>query len=109
MKKIIILFVLVSLLLVGCGYSAPPAPTQKPTSAYMTYEVTKGTGLYSVCGDADAAILAELPEGAKLYKFGRSGNLDCCKFEDAGMSFELCHMEVVSSGKTGWVLKQWFK
>jgi hypothetical protein len=72
------------------------------------YEVTKGTGLYAVCGDADAEMLDELPEGSKLYNFGKADTADCCKFEDGGMSFELCHMEVVSSGKTGWVMKKWF-
>jgi hypothetical protein len=113
MKKLIILFVVFILLLVGCAPAplSPMAPTRapKPTSQYKIYKVTKGTGLYAVCGDADAAILAELSEGTKLYNFGRGGSLDCCKFEDTGMQFELCHMEVVSTGKEGWVLKQWFK
>lgn len=104
------MLVLITVVLVGCApVTATPTKAPKPTSPHKIYKVTKGTGLYEVCGDADAKTLAELSEGTELYAFGKADTLDCCKFVDSGMNFELCHMEVVSSGKTGWVLKQWFK
>jgi hypothetical protein len=110
MKRLLHLFVLFTLILVGCA-PVPTSPTDipKPTSQYKAYKITKGTGLYEVCGDADAMTLAELPAGTELYAFGKADTLDCCKFSDSGMDFELCHMQVISTGETGWVLRKWFE
>jgi len=86
-------------------------PTNKPrpsqTPGPRTYRVNKSTGLYTA-PNIDAKYTEELSEGTKLIPAGGKESLTCLTFEDSGMKFTLCHMEVVKNGNTGWVLKQWF-
>ncbi len=110
MRKII-LFSLVLILLVGCG----PAPTPlavitaiPPTPGPELYVITKSTGLYEE-PQIDAKMSRSLSEGAKLIPADGNDRPICNSFIDMGTTYTLCKMELVNTGQTGWVLKQWME
>jgi Tfp pilus assembly protein PilP len=127
MKKLILI---VFILFVGCAPSkadtylaqtetiaaakltqaARPTSTPSPslTPGPKVYVVTKSTGLYTA-PNVNAKYTEELSEGTKLIPADGEESLTCMSFEDSGMKFMLCYMEVMKNGNTGWVLKQWFK
>ena len=112
MNKIIFVMVLFGLLMLfGCGQSeAEPTsvpPVAEPTSVQQDkYRVTNSTNLYD-SASIDAGVIEELSVGTILEKAGES--LDCVKFEDGGMTFELCQMRNTATGSTGWVLYKWLE
>ena len=75
-------------------------------SPQYKYRVTKSTNLYD-SASIDAAYIEELSVGTILDKVGVS--LNCVKFEDSGMTFELCKMRNAATGSTGWVLYKWLQ
>lgn len=108
MKKIILLSIVI-LLLAGCG----PTPTPlavitavPPTPGPELYVITKSTGLYEE-PLIDAEMIRSLSEGAKLIPADGNDQLICKSFVDMGTTYTLCKMELVNTGQTGWVLKQW--
>jgi hypothetical protein len=110
MKKFIIILVLV---LVACNPKNNPnitpilpSPTETPFQGY--YKVTKATGLYEA-PNLDAKMEEELEKGTLLEHANGAETIWCTSFEAEGMKYELCHMEVYNTGRTGWVLRQWFK
>lgn len=110
MKKIILLS-LVLILLAGCG----PAPTPlavitaiPPTPGPEMYVITKSTGLYEE-PQIDSDMIRSLSEGAKLIPANDKERPDCKSFIDMGTTYTLCNMELINTGQTGWVLKQWME
>lgn len=108
MKKNI-LILLGCILLTGCG----PAPTplavitaSPPTPGPELYVITKSTGLYEE-PKIDAEMIRSLSEGAKLIPADSNDRPICTSFIDMGTTYTLCEMELVNTGQTGWVLKQW--
>ena len=80
--------------------------TPKPEPTIPTYSVTQGTNLYDAL-DVYANVIAELSTGSKLIPANGAKYLHCNSFIDAGVTYELCKVEVKTTGKTGWVLKKW--
>ena len=81
--------------------------TPKPEPTIPTYSVTKSTGLYDAL-NVSANVIADLSTGSKLIPANGAKYLHCSSFFDAGVKYELCEVEVVRTGQTGWVLKKWF-
>jgi hypothetical protein len=84
--------------------TATPKPIEEPKTP--TYTVTKDTGLYDAL-NVSANVIADLSTGSKLIPANGATRLDCSSFVDAGITYELCKVEVVKTGQTGWVLKKW--
>lgn len=110
MKKFLIILVLA---LVACAPTNNPTITPTIPSPIETpflgwYKVTKATGLYEA-PNLDAKMLEELEKGTLLEHAINAENIWCTSFEAEEMKYELCHMEVYNTGRTGWVLRQWFK
>jgi len=110
MKKIFLLSIVI-LLLAGCG----PAPTPlavitaiPPTPGPELYVIIKSTGLYEE-PLIDADMIRSLSEGAKLIPADGDDRPICTSFIDMGTTYTLCKMELVNTGQTGWVLKQWME
>ena len=83
-------------------------PTSPPStkSPYPIITITKETGLYKTAA-ADANQITTLPVGIKLKPAFDKTAFSCPSFSDSGMTFTMCHVTVISSGKTGWVLKKY--
>ena len=71
-----------------------------------TYVVNKSTGLYATF-DIDANQIAVLSVGTELIPADGRTTLFCDSIVESGMTFNLCKVKVVSTGRSGWVLKQW--
>ena len=104
MKKysMMIVLILVMLVIPACG----SATSSDRTDSILSYEVIKSTGLYSAL-DINADMIAELSVGTLLEPADGRNSLYCDSFDDSGMTFTLCEVKVVQTGKTGWVLKKW--
>jgi ABC-type Fe3+-hydroxamate transport system substrate-binding protein len=71
-----------------------------------TYTVTKSTGLYDAF-DVDANIIAELSVGTKLIPSEGATSLECGIIDLSSVEYELCQVEVFTTGQRGWVMRQW--
>jgi len=78
-----------------------------PASA-TAYRVTNPPGLYSDF-DIDADQIASLSVGTILVPPGGSGSVHCDAIVEFGTTYELCRVQVYSTGQIGWVLKKWIK
>ena len=115
-KKVFLgLLIILSITLAGCGPSREDIQNtfddiQKTLDSIgpKTYTVNKSTGLYNAL-DVDADMIAELSVGTKVKPAGDASSLSCTKVEDAGMTFNLCKVTVISTGQTGYVLRQWIE
>ena len=85
-----------------------PTPPKADPQTVQKYTVTKSTALYEL-PQVDSQMIAELAVGTKLMPAEGNLYLDCRELTDAGAPIKLCKMEVVDTGKTGWVLVQWFE
>ena len=110
MKKITGIILLLFMFVYGCVQEPTPTKAPKPTATpgAALYRVFKDTGLYAAV-DVDAALIEALPVGTLLKPANDKKYYDCESFVDAGTTYKLCHVEVVSTGKTGWVLQKWLE
>jgi len=93
----------VSVVVILLATSACGATSTDRGSSAVTYEVTRDTGLYSA-PSADADQIDVLGVGAKVVP-ASGESLSCSSFTDSGITLTVCHVKVVSTGQTGWVLK----
>ncbi|RJO64989.1 MAG: hypothetical protein C4540_02535 [Candidatus Omnitrophota bacterium] len=85
---------------------ATPTTRPTPTEGPLLFKVNKSTGLYTA-PHADAGMIVALPVGTKLIP-ARGEKFQSCKtYEEPGMTIVMCEMEVVETGKIGWVIKKW--
>jgi hypothetical protein len=68
------------------------------------YYVTRQTGVYLATGGDDPAYLLEA--GMLLRPVGGASTLDCRPVLIAGETASVCHVEVVLSGRWGWVAEE---
>jgi hypothetical protein len=103
------LLILMVLLISACGASeATPVKVDFPTNGAPIYKVTQSTGLYNA-PDTDADLIAELSVGTLLKPADNEKFYDCESFVDSGTTYTLCNVEVVDTGKSGWVLQKWIE
>ncbi len=76
------------------------------SSSTRAYTINKSTGLYSAF-DIDANQVAVLAVGTKVVPADGANTLFCDSISESAMTFTLCKVEVVNTGQSGWVLKQW--
>ena len=75
-------------------------PTIVPTNGNV-YRITRKTGLYQSHTSEEHLYL--LTSGTKVKPANNSTRLDCRTAEFEGISITSCWVEVVNTGKTGWV------
>ena len=97
-----IILIIVMWVFPACG----SATISERTDSIPSYKVIKSTGLYSAF-DINADMIAELSIGTLLVPADGRNSLYCDSFDDSGMTFTLCKVKDVKTGKTGWVLKKW--
>jgi hypothetical protein len=68
--------------------------------------VTKSTGLYAST-DLDAELVDTLDVGVLVVPANNAKVYECQSYVDMGETYVQCHVEVIKTGKTGWVLKKW--
>lgn len=112
-KWIFVFLLLVLLLSIQACASNPGTPVEPviteaviDSPSIPTYTVTKGTGLYDAF-DVDANMKAELPVGTRLIPMNGATKLKCDTIVESGVEYELCQVEVFTTGQTGWVLRKW--
>ena len=110
MKKVTIpIIVLLVIFVYGCSNAPTPTAAPKPTETpgAALYRVTKDTGLYwSVTSNEPDGVLQV---GTLLKPANNEKYFHCENVVDTGTTFRLCQIEVVSTGKTGWVLSKWME
>jgi uncharacterized protein YceK len=103
-RKLVI--VLIVLILVGCGPTATStkAPTLTPTklTTPLTYIVTRETGWYATARSDNYK--STLWIGIKVKPADGALYLDCDTFVTHDVKITTCHVEIISTGETGWVL-----
>lgn len=72
-------------------------------SSSKVYRITRETGFYN--SFMSETYTETLPTGTKVKPANNSSNLDCRTADFDGISITSCWVEIVSSGQTGWVLK----
>jgi hypothetical protein len=109
MNKKYLLFCVLALtlpiLFIAC-VEAKSSNADSPPSEAPLYRVTKSTGLYDDPG-MDADLIAELSVGTLLKPVNDAKFYDCESIVDLGTTYTLCFVEVMNTGKTGWVLQMW--
>lgn len=105
MKKAII--VLLFLILFGCSPKATLTTEPADSTAPMTYVVTRETGLYATAKSGN--YFSTLLIGTKVKPANNAFYLDCDIVETYDVKITTCNVEVISTGKTGWVLKNALK
>ena len=101
MKKL--LFIATIMLVVLSG-----ACSMKEPNDFPLLEVTKSTYLYNAL-DIDSALPGEMPAGTLLKPADGKSYFSCRTITELGTDYSLCHVELVDSGQTGWVLEKWTK
>jgi hypothetical protein len=110
MKKILLTLALLVLTLVSACTAAATPEKPKPTATPgpALYRVTKSTGLYPST-NMDTEPIDTLDVGTLLKPANNAKFYDCDVVVDNGEEFPQCHVEVVKTGRTGWVLQKWIE
>lgn len=92
----------------GCQSAPIPTIQSLPTKTPgpSIFYVNKSTGLYEA-PEIDAKMIETLSEGAMVIHTDGAESLSCTSFSDSGTTYNLCLVEVLQSGKTGWILRKW--
>ena len=108
MKTRLLLLLILFLLLTACASSGntPEIKITPTKSDVPIWKVTKDTGLYDGPG-VNANLIDTLPIGTLLKPASGNKFFDCDKYEDMGTVYTICSVEVIKTGKTGWVLQKW--
>jgi len=108
MKIRLLLSLALFLLLAACVSSgnSPEIKITPTKSDVPIWKVTKDTGLYDGLG-INANLIDTLPIGTLLKPASKNKFFDCDKYEDMGTTYTICYVEVIKTGKTGWVLQKW--
>ena len=115
MKKIFVVILL--LILVACASTPTIESTMKPTiesamkptikptikPTFLVYTVTRETGFYASATSDDYTVT--VTRGTKVKPANNVETLTCKTVDVYGVSITLCNIEIISTGKTGWILK----
>lgn len=71
------------------------------SSSSKIYRITRETGFYKYSEDYSET----LQTGTKIKPANNSSHLSCLTEDFDGISITSCLVEIISTGKTGWVLK----
>lgn len=104
-KNIIASYVLILIMTIFINACAN-SKADTSTDGAPVYRVTKSTGLYDA-PNLDAGLIAELPVGTLLKPANNEKFYDCELIVESGTTYTLCLVEVIYTGKTGWVLQKW--
>jgi hypothetical protein len=72
------------------------------------YRITKSTGLYPST-DMNAVEIEILGVGTLLKPAYNSDSFNCLALVENGLAYPQCYVEVIETGKTGWVLQKWME
>ena len=105
MRKLAIVFIL--LIMVAC---APVESTARPTSTPKAqksdrtfYRVTRETGWYESLYSGDYSVTVRADQ--LVVPADNAKTLTCRTVDEYGVKITLCNVEILSSGKEGWVLR----
>jgi hypothetical protein len=109
-KLYIIITFFIMLIFVSClcndfpssNYSDSSMPSSKESNS-PTYKITRETGFYKSSTSEDYS--ETLKAGTIIRPANNASSLDCRTSDFEGISITSCWVEIVSSGRTGWVLK----
>ena len=73
------------------------------SSTIPIYSITRKTGFYSSLDSEDYS--ETLSAGTKIKPANNATSLDCRTRDVQGISITSCHIEILGSGRTGWVLE----
>ena len=82
--------------------------SKKDSNDPPLWEVTQSTYLYDAL-DMDSALPGEMSAGTILKPADGKSDFSCRTITELGTDYSLCHVELVGSGQTGWVLEKWTK
>jgi len=109
-KSFIALTFFILLIVVSCmcngssssSYSNSSNPSSKGSNS-PTFRITRETGFYKSSTSEDYS--ESLKAGTKIKPANNASNLECRTSDFDGIRITSCWVQIVSSGRTGWVLR----
>ena len=98
--------ILLTLLVSACSAGTPSPSLGTSTPGVPWLKITETMDLHA-SPNVDAPIIDTLSAGMVLRPANSAGKYDCVLVKEIDPEHSLCHVEVVETGETGWVIAEW--